>query len=267
MRIQIIRCVLAVVIMIAGAASVAEPQWRITSADQKSSLSVGLLVQPQFESLTAVDESDAAKNVFLRRMRIILGGKLTERVAFFIETDSPNVGKADAAGRKNDGTAFIQDAVLTFTVRGSVYLEGGLMIVPTTRHTTQSAATLLGVDYGTFAFSHSDATGSRVGRDYGVQARGYVADKHLEFRAGVFSGARGTGATKPLRYAARAVWYPLEADSGIFYTGTALGAKKIVGVGASVDHQEDYTASSVDLFVDHGGRTPQPHRAVQLRPL
>lgn len=251
MRVPIIRCVVFAVVCVVGAASIAESQWRITSADQKSSLTLGVLAQPQFEWLTAADDADAAKNIYIRRLRFIFGGKLTDKVSFFIETDSPNIGKANAAGRKSEDAIFVQDAVLSYTVHGSVNLEGGLIIVPTSRHTTQSAANLLGVDYGSFAFMHSDATNSRVGRDYGLQARGYVANKHLEFRAGVFSGARGTGATAPLRYAARAVWYPLEADTGIFYTGTALGAKKIIGVGAGIDHQDDYTAGSVDVYVDH----------------
>jgi hypothetical protein len=251
MRVPIVRCVLSAVVYVVCAASPAEPQWRITSADEKTSLTVGVLAQAQFEWLAAPDDSDAAKNIYLRRLRFIFGGKLTDRVSFFVETDSPNVGKANAAGRKSEEAIFVQDAILDYTVRGSIHLEGGLFIVPVSRHTAQSAANLLGIDYGSFAFLHSEATNSRVGRDYGFQARGYVADKHLEFRTGVFSGARGAGATAPLRYTARAVWYPLEADTGIFYTGTALGAKKIVGVGGGVDHQDDYTAGSVDVYVDH----------------
>jgi hypothetical protein len=257
MRVPFIRCAVLVVVFTLSGALNAEPQWRVTSADQKSALTIGVLAQPQFESLTASDDSDPANNFYLRRLRIILGGKISDRVSFFIETDSPNVGKANAAGLKSADTMFIQDAVLTYTMHGSIHIDGGMVIVPTSRHSTQSAASLLGVDYGPFAFSHSDPTTSRVGRDYGIQLRGYVANKHVEFRAGVFNGARGVGATQPLRLSARAVWYPFEAETGIFYAGTSLGAKKVVSLGASVDHQDDYTASSADAYVDHpiaGGR-------------
>ena len=239
------------VVCVFGAAPSAEAQWRIASADQKTSVTFGVLAQPQVERLTAPDNTDAAKSFFFRRLRLIFGGKVTDRVSFFIDTDAPNVGKANAAGRKNEDAIFLQDAILTYTVRGSFLIDGGLMFVPASRHSTQSAANLLGVDYGAFAFTHSDPTNSRVGRDYGVQARGYVAKNHLEFRAGVFNGARGVGATAPLRYAVRAVWYPLEAETGIFYGGTYLGEKKVVSVGASVDHQDDYSAGSVDVYVDH----------------
>jgi hypothetical protein len=47
------------------------------------------------------------------------------------------------------------------------------------------------------------------------------------------------------------VWYPLEADTGIFYTGTTHGQKKIIGLGASFDRQGDYSANAVDFFLDH----------------
>ena len=57
--------------------------------------------------------------------------------------------------------------------------------------------------------------------------------------------------TSPLRFTVRAVWYPLQAESGFFYAGTSLGARRVVGVGASVDHQDTYTAAGADLYVDH----------------
>ena len=50
---------------------------------------------------------------------------------------------------------------------------------------------------------------------------------------------------------ARFVWYPLEADTGFFYTGTTHGQKKIIALGASFDRQGNYSANSVDFFFDH----------------
>lgn len=247
----IIRCAALVLACVVGASSAAESQWRITSADGASSLSVGLLAQPQMEVVTAPEGADAATNFLIRRTRLIFGGKVGDRVSFFVETDAPNIGKADSAGRKDTASMFLQDVVLTYAVAGSINIDAGLAIVPVSRHSTQSAANLLGVDYAPFAFTHSDPTGSRVGRDYGVQARGYLADNHFEFRAGLFSGARGAGATAPLRYALRAVWYPFEAETGIFYAGTSLGTRRVVSVGASLDRQDDYMANSVDVYVDH----------------
>jgi hypothetical protein len=242
--------VLACVAGLVLAASAAEAQWRVSSADGSSWLTIGVLAQPQAEWLTPPGGGDSAQNLFLRRARFIFGGKVSERITFFIDTDAPNLGKADAAGRKVDERIFLQDAVFTYNVGRSINVEAGMIIVPVARHATQGATTLMAVDYGPFSFTHSDPTGSRAGRDYGVQARGYLANNHVEFRAGVFSGARGAGATAPLRYAVRGVWYPFEAETGLFYTGTSLGARRIVSVGASVDRQDDYLARAIDFFVD-----------------
>jgi len=59
MRVTIIRCAALAVLGVLGTASIAEPQWRITSADQKTSLTIGVLAQPQVEWLTAADDGDA----------------------------------------------------------------------------------------------------------------------------------------------------------------------------------------------------------------
>jgi len=244
------RVAVLVLAYLLGGASAATAQWQIQSADGKNSVSIGVLAQPQFER-TRLEDADGASSFQLRRMRFILGGQLGDRISFFVDTDVPNLGKPDASGRKSGASFVIQDAVFTYTVGRTVNLEAGMIIVPVVRHATQSAANLLGVEYAPFSFSHSDPTGSNCGRDYGVQARGYLLSNHLEFRAGLFDGRRGIGATMPLRYAVRAVWHALEAETGLFYAGTSLGKRRVLSVGTSIDHQDDYNAGAVDLYVDH----------------
>jgi len=241
---------LCIVFTLPAGAFAADPPWRLTSADGSTSLTFGVLAQPQVETMTTADGTATAKHFLVRRARLILGGKLGDRVSFFIDTDAPNVGKPTASGRKNEDAMFLQDVAITFAATKSINLEAGLIIVPVGRHAAQSAATLLGVDYGPFSFSHSEPTNCRMGRDYGAQARGYLANNHLEFRAGVFNGARGTSDTAPLRLTARGVWYPFEAETGLFYAGTTLGARRIFSIGASLDHQDGYTAAGADVFID-----------------
>jgi hypothetical protein len=228
----------------------ADPPWRIASADGSASLTFGLLVQPQVEWQTTADGTATASHFLIRRTRIVLGAKLGDRVSLFLDTDAPNIGKPNASGRKGEDAMFLQDVALGFAATRSIVVEAGFIIVPVGHHAAQSAATLLGVDYGAFSFTHSDPTNSRMGRDYGAQARGYFANNHLEFRAGVFNGARTAADTAPLRVAVRGVWYPFEAETGLFYSGTTLGTRRILAVGASVDHQDDYTAAGADVFVD-----------------
>jgi len=233
----------------AAAPAAGQNPWRVQSADGKSWVQFGLLAQAQGEWISTPDGTDTAQNLFLRRLRLVGGGKINDKITFFIETDSPNLGKGLATGRK-DETIFLQDAILTYSFRDEFQIDTGMLLTPLSHNGGQGATTLLNIDYGPYTFLYSDPTTSKVGRDYGVQARGYVFKKHFEYRVGAFQGARGTTATKPLRVMARAVWYPFEAETGFFYTGTNNGARRILAIGASVDHQDDYKTVGADVYWD-----------------
>ncbi len=233
-----------------GRAAAADPPFKITSPDGKSSLSIGFLVQPQLEIQTTADGHDTSQQLFLRRVRLIFGGKATEKLSFFIDTDSPNLGKDSPTGQKIAENVFLQDVIVTWTFADAFQIDAGMLLFPLSHNTGQSAASLLAIDYSPYSFLASDPTGSRAGRDYGVQARGYVWAKHVEYRLGVFQGYADPKGTAPFRYAARAVWYPQEAETGFFYSGTNFGARRIVAVGAGFDHQDDYWAEGVDAYID-----------------
>ncbi len=252
-----------------GGAKTAHAQWQIESKDGKSTIKVGFLAQPQFESLETTDPNSRtggtvnAKNLSLRRFRILFGGSFSKRWTFFFETDSPNLGKQVAGTTAKDtGSAFIQDAFMTFNQGDALKIDAG-MILPALGHNhLQSAATLLAVDYGPYTFNESTPLQERGGRDYGVQVRGYPLQQHLEYRLGVFQGIRGDQSRNGFRLAGRAVWYPLAADSGFFYAGTFQGSRRLVGLGASVDTQNApepvlpgtgrtrYTSFGLDAFVE-----------------
>jgi hypothetical protein len=236
-------------------AAAADHPWQITSADGDNSLAFGLLAQAQAERVRTTTGIGNSQDIFLRRVRLIFAGQLSKKFSFFVETDSPNLGKGTSAGTKVDERIYIQDAIFTYTFRPEFQIDAGMLLVALSHNAGQSAASLLPVDYGPYTFVASDATGSRVGRDYGVQARGYLFRKHFEYRAGVFQGSRATtssgpGATNDFRYTGRVVWYPFEAETGFFYTGTTLGAKKILSIGAAFDHQMQYNERSIDIFYD-----------------
>jgi hypothetical protein len=168
------RLVVALVSLAAiGLTSMAGAQHLITSAEGTSSLKLGALTQVQAEWLDDADRSGTAQNLFVRRIRVLLGGKLGERVSFFLDTDSPNLGKGGADGRKNEATLYIQDLVVTYEASPAVKVEGGMLLLPLAYKTGQSAATLLAVDYGPHSFVASSPTQCRVGRDHGLQGRLY----------------------------------------------------------------------------------------------
>jgi hypothetical protein len=224
------------------------PPWKFTMAEGKTSVSFGFLAQPQFESQENAAGTDSANNLFFRRLRLIAGGKIYSKLSFFIESDSPNLGKEGTDGKRT-ADIFLQDAFCTYAFRPEFQIDGGMMLVPVSHNSGQSAASLLTVDYGSYSFLASDPTRSKMGRDYGLQARGYLK-KHFEYRIGAYRGNRRNDAAFPFRYFARVVWYPFDAETGFFYTGTTHGQKRILGIGAGFDRQAHYSANSVDLFVD-----------------
>lgn len=230
-------------------------QWQIESQDGQNSLKIGFLIQPQAELLELPDEEGASTNVFVRRLRVLLGGAIGEHWSFFIETDSPNLGKAiphlaGGSGVKDQGDIFVQDAYVTYSANHALNVDAGMIMLPHSRNGTQSAATLLAVDYAPYTFLDSGPSGERVGRDYGVQLRGYPLNQRLEYRLSIAQGVRGPNAENPLRVSGRFVYYPFAAETGFFYAGTFQGTRRQLGFGGGFDVQKDARILSADVFFE-----------------
>lgn len=244
------------VVVLSISVSPATAQWQIESKDGTSSIKFGVLIQPQLELLETADGEATSTNLFVRRLRLLVGGAFGEHWSFFFETDSPNLGKTNpnagvgTPGLKDQGDLYVQDAYLTYSRGQAFKVDAGMMMLPHSRHGTQSAATLLAIDYGPFTFLDSGPSGERVGRDYGVQLRGYPAGQKLEYRLAVAQGVRGPEARNPLRVTGRAVYYPFGAETGFFYAGTFQGTKRQLGIGGGFDVQEDSRIYSADFFFE-----------------
>lgn len=218
---------------------------QLQTHDGTSSISVGVLSQALVQR-DAAEGAPATHDICLRRIRLIGGGKLANHIKLFVDTDTPYLGEHNAAWTVPP--TFLQDLVVTVEWRPALMVDTGLLLVPDSYNATQSAASLLAIGYGAYSFQSSTPTRSRVGRDQGVQLRGYVAHSRIEYRAGVFRGAmKATDGMAP-RYVGRLVWHPFGAQTGFFYTGTMQGRKKLLGIGASVDRQERFSAYSADAF-------------------
>ena len=231
-------------------AAPADAQWAVASNDGKAALNLGFLAQTQVEVLQSPGAQGYAQNLFIRRARLMLGGRVDEHTSFFIDTDVPNLGKGQASGAKVSNTIVLQDLVLTRTCGPGVKVDAGMLYVPLSHNSQQAVGSLLAVDYGSYSFLESDATDSKLGRDYGLDGRTYFANRHAELRIGVYQGARGKSATGPFRTAIRAVYYPFEPDTGFFYSGTAFGKKRVLALGSSYDAQSSYYAWDGDVSVD-----------------
>jgi hypothetical protein len=233
------------------AARPVKAQLQFNSADGKQSFKIGVLGQLQAESIENGNAADdSANNLFLRRLRLLGNFKLSDKLTVFFDTDSPNLGKGNPDGSKNTGDVFIQDFVATYTFSKEFQLDGGMLLMAQSYNHNQSAATLLAVDYGPYTFVESVPTTSRTGRDYGVQARGYLGGDHLEYRAGLFQGVRGVNNSNSFRYAGRLAYYVFGPETTYFYRGTSLGKTQTLSIGGSFDRQEDYDSFGADLFWD-----------------
>ncbi len=226
----------------------------------------------------AVSQEDGAPNggtetdFYVRRIRLMFFGKVSPRVSFFVDTDTPNLGK----GGDWSGRMFIQDAYVEYEAHEALQISGGMLLVPFSHHGMQGATTLLGVDYHAALLRYPNGS-NLVWRDAGVMARGMPLGDVLEYRVGVFNGIRGN--TKPVNKTATAddgsalAWTeqtdprnPSDAPrvtarltlnlfepeggpgvAGMFYDGIYLepkpeglvSPKTIVAFGGSVDWQKD----------------------------
>ncbi len=211
-----------------------------------------MLGQFQADWLEDPAADDTTQNLFIRRVRLLFAGQVAKNVTFFIETDAPNLGKTLPTGKNINPSVIVQDAYGEFKLHDAFALDAGLMFVPFSRNSIQSAASLLPIDYGAYTFSASAPTQSSVGRDAGFQAKGYFLENHLEYRVGAFKGTRDPASHRSFRYTGRLQYQLLEPEAtGFFYTGTYLGARKVAAVGASFDTQGDYNAYDADVFVDY----------------
>jgi hypothetical protein len=239
------------------AAPAAHAQWQISPTDG-SSIKFGFLVQGQAESLDVANSDDTSQNLFFRRLRVLAGGKINDQWSFFFETDSPNLGKGTTTtsggtttNTKDAGDVYIQDFVVTYKPGSDAFnLDVGMMLNEVSYNSNQSAATLMATDYGPYTFAWSTPLQARVGRDYGVRARGYLFDDHLEYRASVMQGTRGQNSANDFRLLGRLMFNVFEAQKALFYTGTTLGKKQLLSFGVSYDTQEDYETIGVDAFWD-----------------
>jgi hypothetical protein len=226
----------------------AQLEW--SSKDGNTSFKIGLLAQLMAESAEVAATGEEADNIFLRRLRFIAGFRLGDELSVFAQTDSPNLGKGALDGTKDAGDIFLQDLVATWRFSQAFQIDGGLLLTEQNYNHNQSAASLVTVDYGPFTFVESGPIGSRVGRDYGVRMRGYLADDHVEYRAGIYQGQRGQGAENEFRYAGRLMLQWFTPQTGLYYRGTSLGKTRTLAVGASLDTQEEYSFYGADLFFE-----------------
>jgi len=234
----------------------------------------GLLAQPQFQEVGSPTLDGLTKDVYLRRIRFMVGGTLLKYFEYFWQVDSPNLFRTQSTTanmttvtqKGNQGVNLV-DAFGTFKPVDDYFkVDAGYFLPPLAHNYIQGAGTLFGWDFFANTYRASGVFGSAgadpAGRDLGVQLRGLLLGQHVEYRAGVFQGVRDTqvsattdnpgrvGGRNTLRVAARLQLNFLDADPAMYYSGTYLGSKKVVSVGGAYDAQGSYRYWAIDAIVD-----------------
>ena len=190
------------------------------------------------------------RQIALRRLRVLLAGDVAGSTSFFVESDATNIGGTGSGGAKDAKVSmFIQDAYIQHTFVPEIGVIAGLQLVGITRNSLQSAASLMALNYGKYQFVASTPLDNSVGRDIGVNLRGFLADQRLEYRAGVFSG-KNFNQYSPLRTVLRFSYMFDDREKGFFYTGTTLGKGKLLSVGGGLDIQGTYRGYAIDAVAD-----------------
>jgi hypothetical protein len=209
------------------------------------SMRFGAQLQMWADSLQDATTRGYGQQLFIRRGRFLLTGQVAPNVTFFFQTDNPNVGKVPKAL----GSGFIlQDFWAEWKISDAFMLSGGEFLVPLSRQGLTSTTSFLTLDISATSTVFSAPTQSNGLRDTGFQAKGYVADGRLEYRAALLQGIRLAGARNAFRRSAYLQYDFFEKERGYVYPGTALGKRKIVALSGGYDGQNSYKSYSGSLF-------------------
>ena len=227
----------------------------------ESSLKISGLLQTRMEIVQ--DDAPNGDNVsfgtYIRRMRLMFIGKLTDWLNFFVETDQANWG----LNGNWTGRMFIQDAYAEFNIHPALQIDVGMLLPPFSRHGIQAATTLLGMDYHSVLEKYPTG-GSFVWRDMGIMVRGLVFKDIVDYRLALLSGVHGS-ATDPRnpndvpRLTGRLTFNVFDPEGGpgaggMFFDGLYISeteaglvsTKRILSFGASFDWQSDLNVEIED---------------------
>ena len=189
-----------------------------------------------FSNSTAESASNWGKSFQMYRGRVLVGGKLSEKGSFFIETDLPvPVGSTDGAGTKNLFIApILLDCQYEHNFSNAFMVIAGLQLVSHNRNGLQGAAGLMANDFTFYQYPFNLFPSSPIpgnfGRDLGINTRGFLLEDKLEYRLGVFTGRRFDDGA-PLRVVGRLVYNFLDPEKDFYYAGTKLGSGKTIALG------------------------------------
>lgn len=191
-----------------------------------------------------------SQNLYLRRTRFNLAGKVADGIYFYWQTDNANLGKSP----KSLGTGFqTLDAVVEWRLDKAFNVQAGLIYVPDSREAIKSSGSQSLLDTSAYATLATAQLQGSSNRDTGFGVRGFVLDDHLEYRLIALQGIRDSASNNAFRYIGRLSYNFFDKEmytpSFTAITSSYNGTKsKILAIGTSYDAQKSYKLYSGDVF-------------------
>ncbi len=197
-------------------------------------------------------QDEAVDDFFLRRARLVLSGKMSEKLSIYLQVGQDNINRdiPTIAGSTKlpteDSGLKVKDFCFNYKARDGFQLTVGQFKIPYLRSNLESGWNQILVDRALLPGLRPAREGTR---DVGGMVWGNRGG--FQYRAALFDGSdqEDSNPSGSLRGSARVSynWFTPEADLG--YTGTTIGEKKILQIAGQADFQGDRLDSRDDSSV------------------
>lgn len=176
-------------------------------------------------------EEEPVRDFIIRRARVVVQAGVSESIGLYFQFGQDNIG---AQLLTEDGSIRIKDAFVNYRGADAFQVAAGQFKVPFLRANLESGFNQILVDRAALAGLRPAREGSR---DLGAMAWGNVDG--LQYRLAVFDGsdqeARDSGSS--FRVSTRLAYNWFTHETGLGYTGSYLGARRVLQLAGQVDVQ------------------------------
>ncbi|MCC7415987.1 MAG: hypothetical protein IT176_02515 [Acidobacteria bacterium] len=207
-----------------------------------------MIWQQQLGASAGGDRS--AHDFLIRRARVAVQARPSERLSVTIQAGQDNVGASFAA--PDDGFT-IKDAYLNYRQATAFQIAVGQFKVPFLRANLESGFNQILVDRGTLSSLRPARQGSR---DLGAMAWGNL--RRSQYRLALLDGSDQDGGDAGWRFTGRIAQNWFASEPGLGYTGTSVGTTRVLQLAAQYDLQDARLDSRDDAAF---GAQPRDYRA------
>jgi hypothetical protein len=208
--------------------------------------------------------TDNTTDIFFKRNRLMMSGQLDDIYGFYAAIQFMGDERIfpETVSNTPQKNFDILDTYLTADYTDAFRLRAGLTKDPLIREDNENCFAPLSVDRSLFVYTDLP----RLNRDFGVVLWGNLADALFQYRVAAMKGNDDINDPKSsLRYTARVHVSLLDPEYSLVYSGTYLGQKKVLTVGAGYQLEsdavygnvaskglaKDYKAYTYDVFFEY----------------